>query len=136
VLVSGMVAAGGGTEGFAGALGLDVMVETHLLSARAVGVAGILDDEFWDVGVLYGRAVRWSRGWAAASAGVALMDGLLCGGLGGCSSLARRVSLPLAARATWQVLPAIGIGAYGFANINDRRSFAGLTLAVLVGRVR
>lgn len=136
VLAWATVGLGGGTEGFAGAVGFDVLIQQHLISLRAAAVANILDDEFRDFAVLYGRASRWSRGLVGASMGLAVMDGERCSGLGACAPVAARISLPVAVRAAWHALPFLGLGAYGFANVNGEQSFAGVTLAVELGRFR
>ncbi|MBI4500568.1 MAG: hypothetical protein HY700_05345 [Gemmatimonadetes bacterium] len=130
------VGVGAGTEGFAGAAGFDVLARKHLFSVRAAGVANVLDDEFWDLAVLYGRAGRWSRGLVAASTGVAVMGGERCSGLGGCTPVSARIGLPVAAHLAWQALPFLGLAVYGFANINSAQSFAGTVAAIQLGRVR
>lgn len=127
---------GAGTEGFAGLAGVDVLARQHLVSIRSATVANILDDGFWDVALLYGRAARWSRSLVAVSTGVALMDGERCSGLGACTQVAARLSVPLAGRVSWQAPPFLGLAVHGFANLNSEQSFAGATLAIEVGRVR
>lgn len=129
---------GGGTQGFAAAAGADLLLSRHLISFRTAGVANIFEDGFWDFAILYGRAGRWSHGLVALSAGLAVMDGERCGGGIGssCVPLAARISLPLAGRVAWHALPNLGVGLYGFANLNGERSFAGAVAAVELGRLR
>jgi hypothetical protein len=137
VLAWGTVGLGVGTpDGFAGVAGFDLLIGGHLVSARATGVAGIIDDEFWDFGVLYGRTYGWSRGRASVSAGLAMMDGQRCAGVfGGCEPVNARLSLPLAARVSWHALPFLGLGLYAFANLNGEESFGGAAVTVELGRL-
>jgi hypothetical protein len=138
VLVWGTVGLGGGTpDGFAASAGLDLLARGHLISLRAAGVAGIIDDEFWDVAAMYGRAHAWRRGLVALSTGLAIMDGNRCAGVfGGCVPVAARIGLPLAARLSLHPLPFLGVGLYGFANLNSEESFGGAVVTVQLGRLR
>jgi hypothetical protein len=133
-------ATGGGgasSEGLGGVLGLDLLHGHHLLSLRAAGAAGILEDDFSDFAALYGRARRWRRGTMALSSGVAVMRGNRCSGVfSPCSHVPARFGLPIAARVSWHALPFLGLGIYGFANVNGAQSFSGVVLAVEVGRIR
>jgi hypothetical protein len=124
------------TEGFATLIGFDLAIRQHHISVRAAAVESIFHDRFWDVALLYGRAGRWSRGAAGGSVGVALMDGERCGVLAACAPVASRISLPVAARAALHLLPALGVGIYGFLNINSEQSFAGAVLTIELGRIR
>ena len=134
------IGAGGATAGnggFAGAAGFDVLSGNQLVSLRATGVALLFDDDLWDVGLLYGRAVRRSHGLAAGSAGLAIMGGDRCVGFlgGSCTRMPVRLSLPLAARIEWNAAW-IGVGVYAFGNLNSGRSFAGAALTIQLGRLR
>ena len=133
-------ATGGGgasSEGLGGVLGLDLLHGHHLLSLRAAGAAGILEDDFSDFAVLYGRARRWRRGMMALSSGVAVMRGNRCSGVfSPCTHVPARFGVPIAARVSWHALPFLGLGIYGFANVNGAQSFSGAVLAIEVGRVR
>lgn len=46
------------------------------------------------------------------------------------------VGLPLEAHLSWLPFDALGVGLYGFADINRVRSIAGVTLALQVGDLR
>lgn len=127
---------GVGTEGFATVIGLDVAIRQHLISVRSAAVEGIFHDRFWDLALLYGRAGRWRRGMAGGSIGVAFVDGERCSLVAACVPVSARISLPGAARAAWHPFPALGVGIYGFLNINSEQTFAGAVLAVELGRLR
>ena len=127
-----------GSGGFAGAAGFDVLSQHHLLSLRATTVSVLFDDDFWDVGLLYGRTLLPSRGLVAASGDLALMGGQRCGGFLGstCNTVRARVGVPVAVRAAWNATRYFGIGIYTFADINGEQSFAGAALTIQLGRVR
>lgn len=127
---------GGGSEGFAGSLESAVQVNRHLLSLRSAIVANIFDDGFWDFAVLYGRATRWPRGQAAASIGLAIVDGERCAGLSGCTPVSAVLGFPIAAQVFWRPMVVVGVGLYGFANLNSEQSFAGVTLSLQFGKLR
>lgn len=133
---------GGSSSGLAVVGGVDVLRRQHLISFRGVALSeGDIfssGDEFWDLGVLYGRARRGPRSVMGASVGIGVMGSKHRGGLFGDASTVTttRISLPLAARAAWHPLSFLGLGIYGFANINSEQSFGGGALALELGRLR
>jgi len=122
-----------GTEGFAGVLGFDILNRQHLVSFRGLGLSEVFGDNFWDLGVLFGRARRSSRSLLAASAGLAIMGGETC--ISGCAVLHKRVSFPLGVRAAWHPASFLGLGIYGFANFNSVQSFAGGVVTIEIGHL-
>jgi hypothetical protein len=133
---------GVGSEDFAGSANLSYQHGAHLVSLRVAGTAGLFDDGFGDVALLYGRATRppESRYRAGAGLGVALVDGCASPGDGGlfagCDDRGTVLGLPIEAQLSWLPAEFLGLGLYGFADFNRARSFAGLTLTVQLGRVR
>ncbi len=128
---------GAGGGGFAATAGADYGVGNHLVSLRVAATAELFGDDFHDVAILYGRSSRWSRGMLALSTGVALVQGTRCDGVfGGCRETPARFGVPLAARLGLYPLRFLGVGVYGFANINSEQPFGGVALTVEVGRVR
>ncbi len=129
---------GAGSGDFAGHLNGSYQFGANLLSIRTAATAGIFDDEDVDMGLLYGRATRGAgdRHLLAAALGVALVRGCDGGGLGGCSATYTVVGLPFEFQASYRPGKVLGIGLHGFANLNDRRSFAGATLGLQIGRLR
>jgi hypothetical protein len=132
---------GAGTEDFAGSASLSYQHGVHLLSLRAAGTAGLFDDGFGDVALLYGRATLAGdrRYRASAALGLAVVDGCESagdGGLGDCTDQGNPVGLPIEAQLSWLPTSYLGVGLYGFADFNRARSFAGVTLGLQVGRVR
>jgi hypothetical protein len=130
---------GAGSEDFAGSFNASYQFGASLISLRAAGTAGLYDDGFSDYAVLYGRATRPSAGryQVSAAVGLGLVSGCeIDGWLAGCSDVSTVVGLPLEVQAFWRPGSLIGLGLYGFANLNDARSFAGLTLGLQLGRLR
>jgi hypothetical protein len=133
---------GAGSEDFAGNASLAYQHRAHLFSLRMAGTAGLFDDGFGDVGLLYGRATRpdGRRYRAAAGVGIAAVDGCETPGAGAlfstCEARSTVVGLPLEAQLAWLPAEFLGIGLYGFADFNGLRSFAGVTLSLQLGKVR
>jgi hypothetical protein len=135
------VGLGAGSEDFAAQANASYQFGANLISLRIASTAGLFDTELTDYGILYGRATRGPRDRhiLAIAAGVALVDG--CGGggsgfLGGCRDQSTVIGLPLEVQASYRPGKLLGIGLYGFANLNRRRSFGGVALGLQVGRLR
>jgi hypothetical protein len=130
---------GVGSEDFAGDAGVSYQHGIHLFSFRVAASAGLFDDQFSDIALLYGRATRTARDRyrAGAAIGLAAVDGCVGGSLfGDCQHRRTVVGLPLEAQLAWLPATFLGFGLYGFADFNRTRSFAGVTLSVQLGRVR
>lgn len=73
----------------------------------------------------------------ALGIGVGLVHGCAGGGIfSQCIRQPTVVGLPLEAHLSWLPFDALGVGLYGFADINRVRSIAGVTLALQVGDLR
>ncbi len=133
---------GVGSEDFSGSANIAYQHGAHLFSLRASATAGLFDDGFGDVALLYGRATRTpgSRYHAGAGLGLAVVDGCERPGDGAffstCDARGTVIGLPLEARVAWLPTSFLGVGLYGFADFNRVRSFAGVTLALQLGLVR
>jgi hypothetical protein len=128
---------GAGSHDFAGQLNVSYQTGVNLFSFRTAGTAGIFSDGFSDVALLYGRATRApSRTLASLSLGLAVVDGCRGEGLGGCLDRPSVIGFPVETQVSWRPAKFLGIGLYGFANINHWQSFAGVTLAIQLGRLR
>lgn len=130
---------GAGSEDFGGQLNTSYQFGANLISFRVASTAGLFDDGFTDYGLLYGQATRGAedRHLLGAAMGMALVDGCEGGGVfSDCQDLSTVVGLPLEVQAFWRPGKVVGLGVYGFANLNRIRSFAGLTVALHVGRLR
>jgi hypothetical protein len=133
---------GVGSEDFAGTAGISFQHDAHLFALRVAGTAGLFDDGFSDVALLYGRAshVADAPFRLGAAAGISAVDGCIEPGLGSvvgnCEAQKTVIGLPLEAHVTWLPFNFFGLGLYGFADLNKTRSFAGLTLSVQLGKLR
>ena len=133
------VGLGAGSEGVGGHLNGSYQFGANLLSGRAAVTAGPFDDGFNDYALLYGRATRPSRSryHVSGAAGLAIVEGCQrSGGLSNCRDERSVLGLPIEIQAYWRPGRLVGIGLYGFANLNQTRSFAGITLGLQVGRLR
>lgn len=130
---------GAGSEDLAGSLNASYQFGASVISLRTSATAGLFDDGFTDYALLYGRATRRAgqRYHAAFGLGVSVVDGCPVDGfLGGCQDFSMVAGLPIEVQAFWRPGNLIGLGLYGFANFNEARSFAGLTLGLQIGRLR
>jgi hypothetical protein len=128
-----------GSEDFGGQLNSSYQSGANLISFRVSSTAGLFEDGFTDYGLLYGRANRGAedRHLFGAAIGVALVDGCRGGGVfDSCRDVSTVVGLPLELQAFWRPGKVVGLGIYGFANLNQSQSFAGLTVSLQVGRLR
>jgi|GEM_PF-988962 len=133
--VSGGV--GFASRGPAGHLAGTYQFGGNLLSVRGAGTIAVFGDELWDVGLLYGRAFVSGLVHASASAGVGLVGGQTREGIHDeGEALPTTFGVPIAAELFFRPMPVLGLGLYGFGNVNREESFAGITAAVQLGRLR
>lgn len=128
-----------GSEDFGGQLNTSYQFGANLISFRVASTAGLFEDGFNDYALLYGRANRAAgdRHLFSAALGIALVDGCEGGGVfSDCREVSTVLGLPLELQAFWRPGKVVGLGLYGFANLNKERSFAGLTASLQVGRLR
>lgn len=128
---------GAGSEDLGLGAALSFARQSHLLSLRAAATLGPFDVGYWDLSLLYGRNWREGRRAASLAAGVAVVDGELCEGLtADCGDPAGVFGFPIEAQLSWLATPALGVGLYGYANVNSLKTFAGVLAVVQVGRLR
>lgn len=122
-------------EGSSGTLGYAVHVAAghafgrQVLSLRGAAVlqdADFLWDDVWDIALVYGQAFRGRESFSTVGAGVGYVGGSLLGESG------RTLGLALEAQTSFRAGP-VGLGVYAFANLNNRQSFVGATLALRFG---
>lgn len=119
------------------------------------------DENVWDVGVLFGRQAKGKWAYASASAGLALVGGMRrgertsppfeCsgdGGLLGCMLEAAftpveyaedpfyTVGIPVELDVGLTFSSRLGLSVTGFADLNPQRTMTGLSVGVVVGRLR
>jgi hypothetical protein len=107
---------------------------TRTLGERAEGFPGDVRSVF---GILYGRSATWGWGHASLESGITLVwsQSLL-------SRSVSRTTVGLPLQATLYLTPPyrpldwIGLQFEGHANMNPERSFAGLTVGLVIGNLR
>ena len=129
---------GVGSEDFGGSANVAFQHGSHLFSLRTAASAGLFDDGFGDVALLYGYATPTSRRHhAGAAIGIAIVNGCVEGSVfSSCIDQGTVLGLPLEAQLAWLPTKFLGIGLYGFGNVNRMRSFGGVTLSLQLGGVR
>lgn len=116
---------------FAGVLELAHRRGGHLFSTRAMVVAELLGDSFYDFGLLYGRQRRVSFGYLSASAGI----GTVLGPHGSAESKEATLGIPFELRARGRLSSFLGLSVQGFGNLNRRQRLLGATVSVQLGQV-
>ncbi len=94
----------------------------HVFSLRAAAAFELFGDDYFDVGLLYGRALSSGVVFASAGAGLGVVFGTrgaggIFGGDNG-ESVGPTIGIPLEAQLSVGLLPFLGVGVYGFANVN------------------
>ncbi len=127
-----------GSRGGAGAIGGTYQFGGNLLTLRGAGTIALSGDELWDVGLLYGRATRPGVVHLSLAVGVALVGGVRREGslFDPQERIPATIGLPLEIHASLRLLPLLGVGLYGFGNLNGEEPFAGVAAAVQIGRLR
>lgn len=102
-------------------------------------------DEIWDIGLLYGVAFKKTFGFISASTGIAYVGGQVRGDPYRVDLIRKKyrevrkiqtVGLPVAVQLFWTPFRFIGLGLYGFANINSETTYVSCNLHLQVGRLK
>lgn len=145
--------AGLGTSSFGGSLGISASYQT---GRSLASVRFIYNEEFnilgpspsesvWDFGALYGINAKGSLVFASVSGGVSFVTGVRRGKYLGSSGWFSSnyesepfvtVGIPVEGQLFWTPLNFLGIGFYGFANLNPEKSFVGALLSIQLGKLR
>lgn len=110
----------------------------HLISMRYVfndesQIMGYASSEkVWDIGVIYGRSAKASYGLASISGGI----GLVGGNRRPHYETFLTIGIPVEGQLFLRPLSFLGIGIYGFANLNPEKSFVGALLCVQIGKLK
>lgn len=111
----------------------------NILSLRLTFSGALFGKTIGDYGILYNYALTSSKVLSSFGVGVSLVSGSISKGLfpeEEPEEIGPTVGLPLEAQLFWRPFRFIGIGLYGYANINPEESFAGATLSVQLGKLR
>ncbi|MEM8557760.1 MAG: hypothetical protein AAGG50_08040 [Bacteroidota bacterium] len=129
-----------------GALFVSIERAPVVLTLRAAGATEYYGDEAYDVGVLVGVGGGGPMRHLSVGVGLALVnvvsddDGLslfgsVSGRIDGPADRTTTLGLPLEVQAFVQGRH-VGLGLYGFVNLNREATFGGVTLAFVLGRWR
>ena len=116
----------------------------NVLSMRSSGTGDILETLFGnsgdivgtsDWGVLYGRATPPGRVHASIAAGIGSAR-VYRGAASGDPTTTVHFGVPLEGQLFLRVSSVVGVGLYGYGNLNKDRSYWGLSAAIELGRLR
>lgn len=126
-----------GGSGLAVAGSVSVQPGKHVLSARAI-LTTDSEEDLADLGLLYGRVLSQGRFHTSLGAGLARAYGSHDSGFWDHDGEGRKliIGIPLELQLAWRPGRWIGVGVYGFANLNSVQSFGGATLSLQVGKLR
>lgn len=96
------------------------------------------EDDLTDFGFLYGRVISTESFQFSYAAGLAIVTGYRSEGLFDNTSeeISPTIGIPIGLQANWEPTSFIGLGISGFANLNPKQSFAGLTLSLQLGKLQ
>lgn len=126
---------------------LSYQTRNHVYTLRALSTGTAILDKgktMNDVGLLYNRVFKSSWIHCSAGAGLAVVCGTIDSTgftLGGTDSdkdekLGPTIGLPLDVQLFLRPLPFLGLGLYGFADINPEESFLGFALCLQLGKLK
>lgn len=134
------VGLGVGTSGMSGILSSSYQFNNSLISLRLAATSELFGNEYWDGGLLFGWASRKYKSHQSFSIGLSMTGGSLSDG--SLFSDEPREILPLVLglcmefQLFFRPSGVFGLGVNGFGNMNSNQAFAGLALAVQIGRLR
>lgn len=90
-------------------------------------------EKVWNIGILYGRGAEASYGLASISGGLGMVGGNLR--REGYAAF-RTIGIPVEGQLFLRPLSFLGIGIYGFSNLNPKKSFVGAVLCIQIGKLK
>jgi len=115
----------------------------HLFSVRFIGESpgrGFLDGFFqesrFELGALYGRAARWDWGHASVGTGMAVVWEETGSGSVTWTTAGLPVQATLYLTVPYRPMDWLGVQVGGHANVNPENSFGGVTVGVVIGKLR
>lgn len=142
---------GGDDEGPSIGLSFSSQDEKNIFTVRSIicsefKILGPSPSEgVWDFGVLYGRTIKDTYSFASLSGGISYVNVVRRGGFISSNGwfdskyeklVSNTVGIPIEGQFFFTPFPFLGIGIYGFANINPEKSFYGCLISVQFGRLR
>ena len=128
-----------GEDGGAFSLSGTYQFGKNTLSFRVLSTGEIFGKSLNEYGLLYGRTLKSSSILISAGAGLAMVEGRISHGILSSKELDNiepTIGMPVEVQLFWRPASVIGIGLYGFANLNPEESFYGCTLSLQIGKLR
>ena len=134
----GLGAGSVGEEGVSVNLSGTYQLDRNLLTVRIVGCGELFGKSLNDYSFLYSRAITTSKILTSVGIGLGMVDGFISQGLftDEPEKIKMIIGLPFEAQFIWRPFSFLGIGLYGFANVNSEESFYGYTISLQVGKLR
>ncbi len=131
--------AGISTSGASFIGGVSHQIDAHLISVRSTVSTVLFGDEFFDVGVLYGRATEVRKFHQSISIGLGMVGGIRREGSLFSSEPSETIpftlNVPLELKMYWRPTRYVGLGPYLFANLNTEHSVIGGALSIKIGKL-
>jgi hypothetical protein len=124
-----------GEDGTSVNLNATYQFSKNLLTVRIIGCGEIFGKSLDDYSILYGRVVTSSTILTSFGGGLGIVKGYhgLFSEEGKTKAI---IGFPLEAQLFWRPLRFLGLGLYGFANINSEKSYYGCTFSLQIGKLR
>jgi len=122
-------------------LSLNYARSSHLFGLRFIGMSeGFFSDGRYELASVYGRAIHWDWGHASAGTGVAVVwerEGSFSGsGPVTWTTVGIPVQATLYLTIPYRPIDWLGLKIGGHANVNPEDSFAGVTIGLVIGKLR
>ena len=138
---------GGSSVGWvANGANLSYQTGKHIISIRGILAIGSQYGDYyvWDVGALYGRCFKGQSTFISMSGGIGMVRGInVITIYDNWIRVGQRrtewfttIGIPVETQLYWTPISFLGIGLYGFANLNTEESFIGALASIQIGKLR
>ena len=110
-----------------------------ILTLRMLDCGQLFGRSLDEISFLYGKGFDFSKVYISFGGGIGMVKGSISHGIFSESKttyIGPTTGLPLEMQVQWRPFRLIGLGLYGFANINSEESFYGATLSLYIGKLR
>lgn len=111
----------------------------NLLTLRAAGTGELFGKSIGDYGLLYGLPLKQEQVFISIGVGLAFVEGSISHGLFSLippEKIGPTIGIPLEVQLFWRPTRFLGMGLYGFANLNPEEPYVGVTLSFQLGKLR
>jgi hypothetical protein len=111
----------------------------NVVTLRAAGTGELFGKSVGDYGLLYGITLKQEQVFISGGVGLAYVEGTISHGLFSSrppEKIGPTIGIPVEAQLFWRPFSFLGIGLYGFANLNPEEPFVGATLSFQFGKLR